>query len=86
MFYYLHLIIFIGQAMRFGDLPAWATELSDSIRELVLLSDSGFDLVNVGSSERGGQASALPSDLLWREPLFDQMIVNVYKPGEVRYD
>jgi hypothetical protein len=26
----------------------------------------------------------LPSDLLWREPLFDQMIANRYKAGEVR--
>ncbi|RRT81426.1 hypothetical protein GW17_00011315 [Ensete ventricosum] len=24
----------------------------------------------------------LPLDLLWREPLFDQLIVNVYNPGE----
>lgn len=61
--------------MRFGDLPAWSTELSDAIRELVLLSDDGF--------QGDGQTSALPRDLFWREPLFNQMIVNVYEPGEV---
>ncbi|KAK4282483.1 hypothetical protein QN277_013855 [Acacia crassicarpa] len=63
-----------NQAMRFGDLPAWSTELSDSIRELVLFSDDGF--------QGDGQTSALPWDLLWREPLFNQLIVNVYEPGE----
>lgn len=61
--------------MKFGDLPAWSTELSDSIRELVLFSDDG--------SQGDGQTSALPWDLLWREPLFNQLIVNVYQPGEV---
>jgi hypothetical protein len=29
-------------------------------------------------------ACPLPSDLLWREPLFDELIANRYKPGEVR--
>ncbi|XP_028771183.1 alkylated DNA repair protein ALKBH8 homolog [Neltuma alba] len=63
-----------NQAMRFGDLPAWSTKLSDSIRELVLFGDDGF--------QGDGQTSALPWDLLWREPLFNQLIVNVYEPGE----
>lgn len=65
-----------NQVMRFGDLPMWATKLSDSIREEVLLSD---DLpINDGDKD----VCILPSDLLWREPLFDQLIVNVYQPGE----
>lgn len=68
------------QVMRFGDLPMWATKLSDSIREEVLLSD---DLpINDGDKD----VCILPSELLWREPLFDQLIVNVYQPGEVRCD
>lgn len=53
--------------MRFGDLPSWATELSDLIRETV----ESVDL------------PVLSADLLWREPLFDQLIVNLYQPGEV---
>uniref|UniRef100_A0A1J3CCY0 Uncharacterized protein P8A3.02c n=1 Tax=Noccaea caerulescens TaxID=107243 RepID=A0A1J3CCY0_NOCCA len=56
----------INQAMRFGDLPSWATELCDLILETV----ESVDL------------SVLPADLLWREPLFDQLIVNLYQPGE----
>ncbi|CAH8273402.1 unnamed protein product [Arabidopsis lyrata] len=56
----------INQAMRFGDLPSWATELSDLIRETV----ESVDL------------PVLSADLLWREPLFDQLIVNLYQPGE----
>ncbi|KAL1225138.1 Alkylated DNA repair -like protein ALKBH8 [Cardamine amara subsp. amara] len=56
----------INQAMRFGDLPSWATKLSDIIRETVEYAD----------------VSVLPADLLWREPLFDQLIVNLYQPGE----
>ncbi|XP_010429769.1 PREDICTED: uncharacterized protein P8A3.02c [Camelina sativa] len=56
----------INQAMRFGNLPSWAIELSDLIRETV----ESVDL------------RLLPSDLLWREPLFDQLIVNLYQPGE----
>ena len=55
--------------MRFGDLPSWATELSD----LILESVESVDL------------PVLPADLLWREPLFNQFIVNLYQPGEVRY-
>ncbi|KAL4366742.1 hypothetical protein GQ457_05G002220 [Hibiscus cannabinus] len=62
-----------NQAMRFGDLPAWAIELSSSIREAVLIGDT---------SNGGIKPCLLPSNLLWREPLFDQLIVNVYHPGE----
>ncbi|CAN6969781.1 unnamed protein product [Brassica rapa subsp. trilocularis] len=56
----------INQAMRFGDLPSWATELSD----LILESVESVDL------------PVMPADLLWREPLFNQLIVNLYQPGE----
>ncbi|CAH8352465.1 unnamed protein product [Eruca vesicaria subsp. sativa] len=56
----------INQAMRFGDLPSWATELSDLILE----------------SLESVELPVLPADLLWREPLFDQLIVNLYQPGE----
>lgn len=63
------------QFMRFGDLPMWASKLSDSIHEEVLLGD---DLsINDGDKD----LCILPSDLLWREPLFDQLIVNIYQPG-----
>lgn len=57
---------FCWKAMRFGDLPSWATELS----ELILESVESVDL------------PVLPADLLWREPLFNQLIVNLYQPGE----
>ncbi|XP_015891969.2 alkylated DNA repair protein ALKBH8 homolog [Ziziphus jujuba] len=63
-----------NQAMRFGDLPAWATELSASIRDVVLSSNN----LDHGEDE----LCPFPLDLLWREPLFDQLIVNVYHPDE----
>ncbi|XP_042516217.1 alkylated DNA repair protein alkB homolog 8 [Macadamia integrifolia] len=65
-----------NQAMGFGNLPLWATELSAYIREVVWLSKYVFEC------EDGQEYCPLPSDLLWREPLFDQLIVNVYQPGE----
>ncbi|XP_065865702.1 uncharacterized protein [Euphorbia lathyris] len=64
----------INQAMRFGDLPSWATELSNSIREAVLFSHQ---------SDESSDQCVLPSDLVWREPLFDQLIVNSYGPGDM---
>ncbi|KAJ7972947.1 alkylated DNA repair protein alkB-like 8 [Quillaja saponaria] len=67
-----------NQAMRFGDLPEWAMELSDAICESVLLSDA----MDLGSSGGDEETCAFPSDLLWRKPLFNQLIVNLYKPGE----
>nr|POE98386.1 hypothetical protein CFP56_55063 [Quercus suber] len=70
-----------NQAMRFGDLPAWSSEISNSIRELVLLCDPAFDPVDLGTYDEAKEACPLPSDLLRREPLFDQLIVNVYQPG-----
>ncbi|XP_051118700.1 uncharacterized protein LOC127242958 [Andrographis paniculata] len=60
-----------NQAMKFGDLPDWAMELSYYIREDVAIT-----------SDNSKAACVFPSDLLWREPLFNQFIVNIYKPGE----
>ncbi|XP_027333388.1 alkylated DNA repair protein ALKBH8 homolog [Abrus precatorius] len=58
----------INQAMRFGlqHLPPWAIRLAHSIHRSVLAT----------------QAQPFPLHLLQREPLFDQMIANVYQPGE----
>lgn len=73
-----------NQAMRFGSLPAWATELSNSIREAVLLGDfvPEFELSNSDAREDTSLFPILPLELLGREPLFDQLIVNLYHPGE----
>ncbi|XP_047967363.1 alkylated DNA repair protein alkB homolog 8 [Salvia hispanica] len=68
----------LNQAMRFGDLPPWALELSRIVRENILFS--------AGFSESGDleneEECLFPSELLWREPLFNQLIVNIYQPGE----
>ena len=68
--------------MRFGDLPPWSVELSTLVRECICIGD-----INVGMGQgwmnEDEDACPLPSDLLWREPLFDQLIANRYKPGEV---
>ncbi|KAL6210400.1 hypothetical protein ACLB2K_015632 [Fragaria x ananassa] len=76
-----------NQAMRFGDLPGWAAELSDSIKEVVLSCGSDSHLIELGSS-CGGKKNVSPfsPELLVREPLFDQLILNLYQPGEVRVD
>ncbi|XP_007050875.2 PREDICTED: alkylated DNA repair protein alkB homolog 8 [Theobroma cacao] len=71
-----------NQAMRFGDLPAWATELSNSIREAVLLGHHVSKSTDLATSNGATGDCLLPLNLLWREPLFDQLIVNVYHPGE----
>ena len=76
--------------MRFGELPSWAIELSNSIRDGVLGSSYNVpnsDHMDFGSCNGKNEASPspFPSDLLWREPLFDQLIVNLYHPCEVRY-
>uniref|UniRef100_A0A7N0UIR7 Fe2OG dioxygenase domain-containing protein n=1 Tax=Kalanchoe fedtschenkoi TaxID=63787 RepID=A0A7N0UIR7_KALFE len=63
-----------NQAMRFGDLPQWALELSIYIRD---------GLFNEHDSSNGhNEALSLPLKLWQREPLFDQLIVNMYQPGE----
>ncbi|KAI3409429.1 Fe2OG dioxygenase domain-containing protein [Psidium guajava] len=73
-----------NQAMRFGSLPAWATGLSNSIREAILLGDfvPGFELSNADAYKDSCLFPILPFELLGREPLFDQLIVNLYQPGE----
>ncbi|CAN6373347.1 unnamed protein product [Urochloa humidicola] len=70
-----------NQAMRFGDLPSWATELSTLIREAICVGDVNVD-VGAEMTNEDEDACPLPSDLLWREPFFDQMIANRYNPGE----
>ncbi|MCD7456639.1 hypothetical protein HAX54_032420 [Datura stramonium] len=69
-----------NQAMRFGDLPGWAVELSRSIHEVILF---GKYVVELENCEKANEASIFPQDLLWREPLFDQLIVNMYQPGNL---
>ncbi|KAF8015090.1 hypothetical protein BT93_H0783 [Corymbia citriodora subsp. variegata] len=73
-----------NQAMRFGSLPGWAIELSNSIREAVLLGDfvPDFELSSADVHEDSTLFPILPLELLGREPLFDQLIVNLYQPGE----
>lgn len=58
----------INQAMRFGlqHLPQWALPLAQSIRR----------------SAQAQHPPPFPLHLLHREPLFDQMIANLYHPGE----
>ncbi|KAC9871539.1 hypothetical protein E3N88_45163 [Mikania micrantha] len=70
-----------NQAMRFGDLPAWANELSTCIRELIEYSNYDLESMEL-SSEMDGQDCIFPSKLLNREPLFNQLIANSYQPGE----
>lgn len=74
------------QAMRFGDLPPWALELSYSIRENILLSGYISKSIDLMTSDNSKETCPFPSELLWREPLFNQLIVNIYQPGEVRYN
>ncbi|KAI3506631.1 hypothetical protein L1887_21191 [Cichorium endivia] len=66
-----------NQAMRFGDLPTWAKELTTCIREVIQYSD-----YNPESMKKDEQEVIFPSELLHREPLFNQLIVNSYQPGE----
>ncbi|KAL6907847.1 hypothetical protein ACP4OV_002017 [Aristida adscensionis] len=71
-----------NQAMRFGDLPSWALELSALIREAICVGDVDVS-VDAELTDEDEDACPLPSDLLWREPLFDQMIANRYKPAGI---
>ncbi|EXB40846.1 Alkylated DNA repair protein alkB-8-like protein [Morus notabilis] len=76
-----------NQAMRFGELQPWAIEISDSIRDAVISSHQDVDLdhpMELGSCNGLHEASPFPfpSHLLSRNPLFDQLIVNLYHPGE----
>ncbi|TVU23733.1 hypothetical protein EJB05_26112, partial [Eragrostis curvula] len=70
-----------NQAMRFGDLPSWANELSMLIREAICVGDVSA-ATDAELTNEDEYSCPLPSDLLWREPLFDQLIANRYKPGE----
>lgn len=63
--------------MRFGDLPFWALELSNQIHEVVRFG-------NEETKNHDNDTCLLPPQLLHRAPFFDQLIVNVYQPGEVR--
>ena len=69
--------------MRFGDLPPWSVELSTLVHECICVGDTNVG-IGQGWMNEDEDACPLPSDLLWREPLFDQLIANRYKPGEVR--
>lgn len=69
-----------NQAMRFGDLPPWAVELSALVRECICIGDVDVG-IGPGWVNEDEDACPLPSDLLWREPLFDQLIGNRYRPG-----
>ena len=73
--------------MRFGDLPGWAAELADSINKVLLSWGCDSNVIQLGGS-CGVKQNVCPfsSEILAREPLFDQMILNSYKPGEVRVD
>ncbi|CAA0828197.1 2-oxoglutarate (2OG) and Fe(II)-dependent oxygenase superfamily protein [Striga hermonthica] len=70
------------QAMRFGNLPPWANELSCIIRENVLLDGFSSKCMGPKVSDSNKESHIFPSEILWREPLFDQFIVNIYQPGE----
>ncbi|KAF6142632.1 hypothetical protein GIB67_015118 [Kingdonia uniflora] len=71
-----------NQAMRFGDLPAWAVELSEAIRVAVSSRECMHEYNEWETCDLDKEVCPLPSNLLWREPLFDQLIVNTYQPGE----
>ncbi|XP_041993209.1 uncharacterized protein LOC121743886 [Salvia splendens] len=71
----------LNQAMRFGDLPPWALELSQIVRENILFS-TGFFESGDRMHRKNEEECLFPSQLLWREPLFNQLIVNIYQPGE----
>lgn len=75
------------QAMRFGDLPGWVNDLGHSIREAVLSGDnrSEHSFISSDGHEEECLFPILPLELLGREPLFDQLIVNLYHPGQVRH-
>ncbi|TVU23747.1 hypothetical protein EJB05_26127, partial [Eragrostis curvula] len=79
--YIPNLCYFASAAMRFGDLPSWAVELSTLIREAICVGDVSV-VADAELTNEDEESCPLPSDLLWREPLFDQLIANRYKPGE----
>ncbi|CAM6109029.1 unnamed protein product [Calypogeia fissa] len=80
-----------NQAMRFGDLPGWAQDLSILIQRrsggqnrLEGLEHQNSDQCSEidGPDEFREITSPFPFRILERDPFFDQMIVNMYQPGE----
>ncbi|CAM8889412.1 unnamed protein product [Rhodiola kirilowii] len=71
-----------NQAMRFGNLPQWALELSNYIHEALFFNEHRSSTLDRVSCNGRHHAHSLPLDILRREPLFDQLIVNLYQPGE----
>lgn len=71
------------QAMRFGDLPCWAIELSYNIRDNVQFRGCVPEFTDPITVDKNEKACPFPLEILWREPLFNQLIVNIYQPGEV---
>ncbi|XP_024982327.1 uncharacterized protein LOC112518742 isoform X2 [Cynara cardunculus var. scolymus] len=72
-----------NQAMRFGDLPAWAKELSTCVLELIRYSDYDPESMDTNTCQIDKQECIFPSELLHRVPLFNQLIVNSYQPGNL---
>lgn len=74
-----------NQAMRFGDLPGWAATLSSLLYASISSTKNCDKLGTTGPGvpeAPSGHEVPLASNLLERVPLFDQMIVNSYQPGE----
>lgn len=87
-----------NQSMRFAPLPAWASELARRVRDLAERPEepapprgpppSGPGPPSPPSSALGTPAAAsarapcFPARVLARARLFDQVIVNAYRPGE----
>lgn len=73
-----------NQAMRFGDLPEWASELCGLVQRAICCYDVMCKICNISTTcpHEDQKGSPFSPELLWREPLFDQMIVNSYQPGE----
>ncbi|KNC82334.1 hypothetical protein SARC_05373 [Sphaeroforma arctica JP610] len=77
-----------NQAMRFGNLQSWASELGTNIRNLyvyvhgVCVQICGSLAVCLSVCDWSLRHNLLPDVVLERIPLFDQMIVNSYQIGD----
>lgn len=73
-----------NQAMRFGDLPEWASKLCGLVERAICCYDVMCQICNISTAcpHEDQKGSPFPPELLWREPLFNQMIANSYQPGE----
>lgn len=69
-----------NQAMRFGELPGWALTLSSRISSSICAFNREQPEGIV--CQKSSRDAPLADDILYKEPLFDQMIVNSYQPGE----